>query len=57
MSARNDLNQMYATGSLILAAYLGLVFNSWMVFGIGAATLFGLNLFGGRIRLAAVRRR
>jgi hypothetical protein len=57
MSARNDLNQMYATGSLILAAYLGLVFNSWLVFGMGAAALLGLNLFGGRIRLAAVRRR
>ena len=53
---RNRLNQGYATGSLILAAFIGLVFNSWWGFGAAAAILLGLNLMGGQIRLAGSRR-
>ena len=56
MSARHQLNQAYSTGSLILAAFLGLVFNSWVVFGVGAGCLVVLNMMGGSIRLAGSRR-
>jgi acyl dehydratase len=55
-AARNKLNQLYATGSLILAAYIGLVFNSWLAFGAASASLLVLNVFGGNIRLVGSRR-
>ena len=51
MNARDKLNQAYAYGSLILATFIGLVFNSWVAFGIAAGVLLGLNLMGGDIRL------
>jgi hypothetical protein len=57
MSARSQLNQAYATGSLICAAFLGLAFNSWTAFGVGAGSLLGLNLMGGHIRLLSGGRR
>ena len=53
---RSTLNQMYATGSLILAAFIGLVYNSWLAFGSAAAILLALNIVGGHIRLAGFRR-
>ena len=53
---RSKLNQFYATGSLILAAFIGLAFNSWGGFGAAAMCLLGLNLMGGQIRLAGSRR-
>ena len=55
-AARNKLNELYATGSLILAALIGLAFNSWWVFGAAAAILLGLNVMGGQIRVAGYRR-
>jgi hypothetical protein len=55
-AARNRLNQLHATGALILAAYIGLIFNSWLAFGAATASLLVLNVFGGNIRLAASRR-
>ena len=55
-AARNKLNELYATGSLILAALIGLAFNSWWVFGAAAAILLGLNVRGGQIRVAGYRR-
>jgi hypothetical protein len=55
-AARNKLNQLHATGSLILAAYIGLVFNSWLAFGTASAALLVLNVFGGNIRLVGSRR-
>ena len=45
MSARLQLNQAHATGSLILAAFIGLAFNSWAVFGVGVGSLLGLIPF------------
>ena len=52
---RHRLNQFYATGALILAAFIGLAFNSWGGFGAAAMCLIALNLFGGQIRLAGSR--
>ena len=52
MNARNKLNQAYAYGSLVLATFIGLVFDSWIAFGIAAGVLLGLNLMGGDIRLS-----
>ena len=56
MSARKRLNQAYATASLFLAAWIGLAFNSWAAFGIGAGSLLGLNFVGGNIRFTGFRR-
>ena len=55
-STRNKLNQAYATGTLVLATFIGLAFNSWWAFGAAALCLFALNLFGGQIRLARSQR-
>lgn len=54
--ARNKLNQAYMTGSLVLAAYLGLVFNSWTAFGVAFVCAACLNIIGGNIRLRGLRR-
>ena len=56
MNTRNKLNQAYATGTLILAIFIGLAFNSWWVFGAAALCLFALNLFGRQIRIGGSRR-
>ena len=52
MSVRHRLNEAYATGAVILAAFLGLVFNSWWVFGVGLGVLLLLKVLGGQIRVA-----
>ena len=49
--ARGKLNQSYATGALLIAAFLGLVFSSWWTFGVAAAILLALNVLGGNIRI------
>ena len=54
--ARGKLNQAYMTGSLILAAFIGLVFNSWTAFGVAFAAVVVLNVIGGNIRLGGSRR-
>ena len=51
MGVRGKLNQLYATGAVALAAFVGAVFQSWWAFGVGAAALLGLNVWGGSIRL------
>ena len=55
-AARNKLNQIYATGSLILASLIGGSFNSWWAFVAAAAILLGLNVMAGHIRVARYRR-
>jgi len=55
LGTRSKLNQMYATGSLLLAAFIGLGYNSWWAFGVAGAILLALNVFGGHIRLAGYR--
>ncbi len=54
--ARDKLNQAYLNGSLILAAFIGLVFNSWWGFGAALASLTILNMIGGNIRFGESRR-
>lgn len=43
MHARQKLNQLYATGAIVLAAMIGVGLNSWWAFGAGPAVLLGLN--------------
>jgi len=52
MGARRKLNQLYATGAVVLAGFLGLVFQSWWAFAAFLLGLIGLNVWGGSIRLA-----
>jgi hypothetical protein len=56
MGARQQLNQAHATGALILAAWVGAIFQSWWVFGIFLVLFLALGMWGGSIRLAAGRR-
>lgn len=56
MGARTKLNEMYLAVSLLWAAFIGLVFNSWMAFAVAIGGLVGLNMVGGNIRLARARR-
>jgi hypothetical protein len=56
MSARNKLNQAYGTAAVVLAAVVGVAFQSWWAFAVGAAALVGLNVVGGHIRLSPARR-
>ena len=55
--ARSKLYQFYVTGALLSAAFVGLVFSSWIVFGIMFAAVVLLNVIGGNIRLGGSRRR
>jgi hypothetical protein len=56
MSALGKLNQAYATGAVLLAALVGLAFQSWWAFAVGVVALVGLNVVGGNIRLVPARR-
>lgn len=56
MHARQKLDQIYATGAIVVAAVIGVGLNSWWGFGVGLAILLGLNTWGGSIRLAPARR-
>ena len=55
LGARRKLNEMYATGSLLLAAFIGLGCESWWAFVTASAILLALNVMGGQIRLAGSR--
>ncbi len=50
MSARRKLNQAFFTGSLLLAALVGLVTRSWWVFVLVLMVLLAGNLYSGDIR-------
>ncbi len=50
MSARHKLNQGYVQGCLAIAALIGAVCQSWIIFGIAAAVLIGLSMHSGEIR-------
>jgi hypothetical protein len=49
MSARRKLNAAFFNGSLIVAAVIGLLFESWAVFGLILVVLVIGNLFAGEI--------
>ena len=57
MGAREKLNASYFTGSLIVAALLGLVTESWPVFFLALAVLLASNLYLREIRLRQGRGR
>ena len=48
MGARQKLNQAFVTGSLITAAVVGFLAQSWWAFMVTAAILLVLNLHKGR---------
>ena len=50
MGARTTLNGIYLTGALLVAAILGSVAGSWVVFVISLAVFVGASLHAGRIR-------
>lgn len=57
MSARTKLNIAALNGCLIVAAVLGLAFDSWFVFVVVAAVLVAADFHSGLIRPEASRRR
>jgi len=52
MTARHKLNAAYLSAILLLAAVIGTMAGSWVVFFIASAVLVGLSLHAGSIRLA-----
>ncbi len=50
MGARTKLNQAYFNGSLIIAAMVGLVAQSWLLFFLALAVLLASNLYLQEIR-------
>jgi hypothetical protein len=50
MGARTRLNQAYFNGSLMIAAVLGLLAQSWPLFFLALAVLLGSNLYLREIR-------
>jgi hypothetical protein len=50
VGARQKLNSAAIMGSLLLAGFLGVVTNSWIVFIIAAVIMLGLSLHSGDIR-------
>jgi hypothetical protein len=56
MGARTKLNVSYVNGCLVLAAIVGLLFQSWVVFLVVAAILVAGDLYIGSIRPSGQRR-
>ena len=50
MGARTKLNSVYVLGSLAVAAIIGAVAGSWIVFAIVSAVLIGCSVSDGGIR-------
>jgi hypothetical protein len=56
MGARTSLNAIYLSGTLVLAAVLGLATGSWGIFLISLGVLIAANVHAGRIRPTSRRR-
>ena len=59
-SARFKLNESHFLASFVVAAFLGTIFQSWLIFVITSALMIGGSLHSGKIRLnppSAGRRR
>lgn len=50
MGARQKLNQAHLNGALAIAALIGAVTHSWIVFVLAALLAAGTSLYGGGIR-------
>ncbi len=57
MSARKKLNGLYMGVAVLVAAYVGLAFNSWWAFGLTVAVITAFNTHAGNTRWAATSRR
>jgi hypothetical protein len=55
MGARTKMNTVAVNGSLIVAAIIGGMCQSWTVFVVAAATLIGGCLYAGDIRIKSQR--
>jgi hypothetical protein len=56
MSARKKLNGMYLIACVVLAAFLGLAFQSWWAFAAAFVLAAGSQMISGNIRLAPEQR-
>ena len=56
MSVRKKLNGMYMGGAAVLAAFVGLVFTSWLAFSVTLVVVAGVQWIAGNIRFASVYR-
>ncbi len=56
MSARKKLNGLHTVIAALVAAYVGLVANSWWGFGIAFGLIMAFNAHAGNTRWAANRR-
>jgi hypothetical protein len=56
MSARTKLNSMYIAGATAVAAGVGSLVGSWLLFFFTAALLIGSAIYAGDVRLKSRRR-
>lgn len=50
MGAKNDLNEIYLTGSVVLAAVIGAMAQSWMVSVVALVVILGIAVATTKIR-------
>jgi hypothetical protein len=50
MGAKNDLNEIYLTGSVVVAGLIGAAAQSWGVFFSALILLVGISAFTRKIR-------
>lgn len=50
MGAKQDLNEIYLTGSVVLAAIIGGLAQSWPVFFVALAIILAISVFTTKIR-------
>lgn len=50
MAARTKLNRAFFNGSVLVAAAVGAVMGSWLVFGVTLSALVAVNIATGEIR-------
>ena len=56
MGARTKLNAAYFLGAGLLAAFVGIVFQSWLAFLIVFSVLVAINCYEGSIRMTPIKR-
>jgi hypothetical protein len=50
MGAKNDLNEIYLTGSFVLSAFIGAAAQSWSVFFVALVLSVGIAIYSEKIR-------
>jgi hypothetical protein len=56
MSVRRKLNGLYLGAAAVLAAFIGVVFNSWAAFAVALGVTVVVHVQAGNIRWAHGRR-